>query len=475
MAHNFQTTGTYYVSKAGSDSNAGTSPDAPKLTIQAMITAAPVDNTSRTIVIGTGYYVEAITIGARNLAIVADGFVVIDLGAGSYSINNTSSLTGVVLINGTFTKAGTASNSVTNCLINCNRAGSTSAVISYNSCVLLNSVDSSTSGSNSFNRCTFINSSTNINTTTITNSIATSGSNLIVSASTTAANFNYNCLYNNGIRVNTSATATSGVIQDVNGNYYDLSLASGGIGTSLLPYGRAECAFVYFYLAQHKTAYPALNVNSFSADPLFNNATYSDFSLKYNSPCLKSGSGAVNIGSKNANISFYAGVDFSSVDSIYTNVSGTTDLVISSGTSCTIETKWMPYSPGVLKAIGIPVYVGSIKHNKSASGGSANNNNVPDAEVFTNNTSVQGGNPDRLVIELAWYTGSGTPTVLSDADNGGFATAGTYSKFMINQQVSFSAVTGLPNGHPAWMSSQAQLIPAATYVKAKITLTNTYL
>src|SRR5438270_5124807 len=76
--NNFRLTGTYYVSKAGSDSNSGTSPDSPKASIGA--TLALVNANNQTIIISSGTYEEALTrIGTAytGLNIFTDGNVTI--------------------------------------------------------------------------------------------------------------------------------------------------------------------------------------------------------------------------------------------------------------------------------------------------------------------------------------------------------------------------------------------------------------
>lgn len=474
MAHNFQKTGTYYVSKAGSDSNSGTSPDAPKLTPQAAINAAATDNTLRTIVIGSGYYTGSLTIGNRNVMLVADGIVIVDLNLGNYTTNSNGGATsgganGVWFINGSVVSAvSSGGSSFTNCIFETNFVTNNTFIYSFISSLLINI---SIVGTNrNFNLCTLI----NVNHTTagigsFTNSIANSGCLLSVTTST-AANFNYNCLNNCAIRMNYASTVTSGIIQDNIGNYYDLSIAgTGGSGTIGDPYWRGNTQNTSFLLTAHKVAYPTLNVNSFNSDPLFNNASIGDFTLQPTSPCYKTGSSGATIGDLGIAKAKYVGVDYTPV---VTNCVGTTDITVNGSGTGIIETPWIQYNSYSIEAMGELKYTGRLKFDKSETLGTSKNTNVPDAVIYSNDTSTQGGNPDRLVIELAWYTGGATPTVLADADNGGLAAAGTWTKFQLGLPPTFSAVTGVSNADPTWNRLDTQLVVGCTWYKARITLNN---
>lgn len=75
-------TGDFYVSPLGSDANSGTSPDAPFATIQAAFDAIGSDS-NKTVIIGTGFYSEAVDTGVttnsqRNIGVQGDGVVIID-------------------------------------------------------------------------------------------------------------------------------------------------------------------------------------------------------------------------------------------------------------------------------------------------------------------------------------------------------------------------------------------------------------
>jgi hypothetical protein len=66
MANNFKKTGDLYVSKSGSNANAGTDPNAPLLTIESIATKGTTDNIG---IIGDGIYQE------KNIELTARGFI----------------------------------------------------------------------------------------------------------------------------------------------------------------------------------------------------------------------------------------------------------------------------------------------------------------------------------------------------------------------------------------------------------------
>ena len=96
---NFKYTGDMYVSKSGSNGNAGTDPDFPKLKIKDAIDAAvQLDE----VIVGSGIYVIDETIDSRDKNLKADGLVILDgegLNIGFTSSNQKLRLEGVALIN----------------------------------------------------------------------------------------------------------------------------------------------------------------------------------------------------------------------------------------------------------------------------------------------------------------------------------------------------------------------------------------
>lgn len=479
MAHNFSLGANIYVSKAGNDANAGTDPNFPKLTIQSAITAM---TNGTVIVVGTGYYFGAISWGTKFGTLRADGMVVIDCNGGAFSAAysggaSTLILDGLMITNcsGSGVTASTVGTvNFTRCFFNCAVTGQVQNRTITNCVFIGNTISANGSVSLSFTNNTFIN--TTITTTSIPtvfkDNICDSGTTINSNSTITGANYNYNCIQG-GIRNTVASAATSGVITDVAGNYYDLSIAgTGGTGTLLNPFQRGNTANAVFYLAAHKTAYSSFNVNSFSTDPLFNHASAGNYTISLNSPCFKTSSVAgVNIGALEAAFVQKSGVDIAGT---FTNITGTTDLTISGGTTGTVEQDWVAFSPSQLKTLGVFRYSGALTFDKSVVPPVARNRNVPDARVYSIGDVSGGDNPDRLVFELAWYTGSGTPTTLADADNGGYAPTGTYTKFRWGLDPSFDAF-GVPNGEPNWNSAVSQIYIACTYFKPKHVLTDSYI
>jgi len=475
MAHNFTGSANLYVSKAGNDANAGTDPNSPKLTLASAVSAMTNGQTVR---LGEGYYYESIALGSKFGTFIGDGIVVIDCAAGGFTHTATSStyvFTNIRFINGTgYSGVSATGGSVTFniCRFLMNLSGDVQ-FRTFNYCSFVSSSITCT-GRNThiaYNN-TYVNSTIapTVNFTQFYNNIVDSGSIVSTTSVIVAANYNYNCLVG-GIRHAVATPVSTGTYQDVAGNYYNLALAgSGGTGTLGDPFRQGNTAGATFYLATHKILYTTYNVNSFSSDPQFNHSSAYNFTIALTSPCFKTGVGLVTIGAFEAAFVQKAGVD---ITGTFTNISGTTDLTVTSGTTGTIEEDWVAFSPSFLKTLGIFRYTGALTFDKSQSGGTARNRNVPDTTVYAGADASGGGNPDRLVFELAWYTGSGTPAVLADADNGGYATAGTYVKFRWGLEPSFDSF-GVSNGEPSWNYTTPQIYINCTYFKKKTTLADNY-
>jgi hypothetical protein len=480
MANNFIQTGNRYVSKAGNDANAGTSANSPKLTIASAISAA---TSGDIIVVGTGYYYENPTRTTKNLVFVADGIVVIDGNGGTLALGSSGSVnndwTDFRFINFTSItySVGTGAGNFTRCWFESSLNFSSTNTRTFASCVFIGSTITLSAGTTSqFNNCVFVNTTFSGNAiSTFKDCITDSGTTVRMISTITTGNFNYNCIQG-GILMPFASTVTTGVIQDVNSNYYDLSQSgSGGTGTVGNPFKRDNTLGAIFYLAAHKVAYPTYNVNSISTSPQFNNASKKDFTIAYTSPCYRTGStGTNNIGAFEVALGRYAGTDITSGSATLTNISGTTDMTINTGggTTAVIEEGWVAFSPAALRTLGIIRYVGALTYDKSVTPPVARNQNVPDKAVYTGADASGGGNPDRLIFELMWYTGSGTPTTNADGDNGGFATAGTWVLFKANTAPQFD-IYGKSNADPAFNSASVLNI-ACTYFKIRWTLTNAY-
>jgi hypothetical protein len=532
MANNFRIAGDYYLSKAGSDANAGTTGDLPKQTIGG---AAAVGTNGQTLVIGSGYYAENFTL---NRVLSGDGNVVI-AGTGSnaatiYSANNI-----IFVGHGSITTAGTVN--ITNCEFrNCTVRVNSIGYIS--NCKFINcTLVQVSNGLNGLNNCILINSPlplffVNMGGGSVhQNNYADFSSTITVANQLSAMNCND---FEGGIIVNQASAITSGVIQDINGKYYDLSITgSGGTGAIGTPYQRGNTLGASFLMAAHKVAY-TMNANSISAPPLFNAVSKLDFTLQSNSPLIGTGVSGSNITSANVATASIASddADFTAANGAFINgLSGTTDLTVTSGSGLIVLPPKL-YSTSI-REVGIVRYVGALTFNKSVTPPNSTNQNVPDAQVFAGADASGGGNPDRLVFEMRWSssasvvkilktattisgnnvvsitntsglavgqeisgagiplgslvtsvnagvsvvisnnaTASATITTLftdpTDWDNNGFAAGGSYTKFQWNAKPNFDS-SGKSNADPAFNAATALSI-GATYYQMKITLTNSY-
>jgi hypothetical protein len=494
MAHNFRLTGDYYVSKEGSDSNDGLTPDTPKLTYQAVLNLITTGVT-RTIIVGAGVYKEAISksMNATNMKIrtIADGYCVFE-GNGSNTF---------VFLNGSFTGTEYTFNgfefrnyatvdisqrnnhnptiTLENCIIKC-PFGTTSNVGNhttlYKKCVFINA--SSTikvvSSIPEIEKCIFINTLWTLDTgSTLSYRVFDSYFN---SSSGVACSNNVNSNYNNnqGAFCNHAATTvTTGVYQNTAGQYYDLSLAgSGGSGTIGDPFRRDNTIRTFFALSVFKILYPTANVNSFSADPKFNNVANLNFTLQSDSPHIKTGEGGVNIGGTEYAVYVAATDDPFDADAVsVTNLSYSgNDYVIDGATtgevvSGPISLQWPAVRP--LEKIH---YEGLLEFNKSITAGTSGNQQVPDQATYTTGA---GANPDRLSIYLRFSTQELEPTTDGEWDNGGYYTAGTYQLFEINAKPQVDA-GGLGNGDPSFVGSGSFFDIIPTWVQVKVKLINNY-
>jgi hypothetical protein len=494
MPHNFKLTGNYYVSKYGSDSNNGLTPDTPKRTIQSILSSVVTSGTS-IIVIGSGVYNESLVIpsGSRNFTLSGDGVVVID-GTGSKSLSlSVSGISHTNVFNDLIIKNyqniymnNNDTLTFNRCLlINISPIGigrSDSAEVNYvrvfNSSIIINSIlIKSSTTSTSFNLCTLINTTVYGLISVFTNSYQSSATFLGLSSSITTTNFNYNNIQG-PIIMNTASAITTGTYQDVYGRYYNLAITtSTGSGTVGDPYGRPLTSGAAFSFTNHRILYSTFNVNSISADPLFNNILKQDFTLQPNSPHLyRASNGIDNIGgtqlaTRVASTSASLSGGSASVTSL--NLQSSDYVVTSPATSGFVVSAALLVNatPKVLKVIN---YNGLLAFNKDSSGGSALNINVPDALTYTAASLQNGANPDRLTYYMRWTTGASQPTVDADWNNGGLVTAGNYSLFEWNTKPSLD-FSGLGNGEQNFNIAHTPTYINATYIQLKVVLRNDYL
>ncbi|MDT3405095.1 hypothetical protein [Mucilaginibacter terrae] len=458
MANNFRVPATtnginYYISKAGNDANDGLTPDTPKLTYSG-VRAAIVALQSPTVVkiiIGTGTYEEGVS-GTPNIAMgstmVGDGNVVFKgTGASTFSFNATQ---GITLNNLTLKDYGTISlngglsdcvfYNISNQLILALSSIATrckfisiinqTAIFQYNYCLF---IDVNLSGNNSFFTNSYFNSNSRITLQSLNQ--------------VTAANIDYNNIMGM-VRVLSTGT--------------------------------------YKSLSTFKADNPGYFLNSFSAPPLFNNAAKLDFTLLPESLHLGAAQNGVdNIGG--TLLATALATDTSSEwkpdnDAIISNSNNTPDLVFS-GTDLVLAPGkvWGQITSAPILAAANPVQIQSINYNgfllfnKSTSGGSTSNNNVPDSAVYAGNNSTGAGNPDRLSYEMRWTDADAKPNATTNTDwiSTPLVSAGTFISFEWNVQPLFDSA-GIGNGSSLFNKNASPSPVNAKWVQIRVTLTNQY-
>ena len=501
MPNNFKLQGNYYVSKFGNDSWDGLTPDTPKRTLQATLTAA---GSNKTIIIGSGVYKETVSYTGNNLTLYGDGLVIIDgdlittftlrynTDSVTFTLNNLyfrNDLSSCVNILASLTIRG-----VSTTFNDCVFMGRGSVNIGYNSYGATGLY---------FNRCKFINSKIEIGTLTtlgtylnsciLINSILLKSPNgtsilntyvdrssLIIMAG--VISFNYSNIQA-PVAVDIATSVTSGVYQDFYGRYYNLAIAGNNTttdaGTISNPYYRADVISKAFIYSTFKILYPAYNVNGISADPLFNDILSQDFTLQSGSPHIgRASDGINNIGGTPyavrlaANSSSFSGSG-ATVDS---GLTFSYDNYVISGSAVTGSVTSAPiFISSSAKVIQDIEYNGLLAFNKTISSFfySGSNVNVPDFDTYTSASGNPGANPDRLVYYMRLTTGSTQPAVDADWDNGDLWTRGDYNVFEWNTKPSID-VYGRGNGDPNFVVANYSYLKA-TYIQMKVKLRNDYL
>lgn len=499
MPNTFKLSGNYYVSKAGNDANAGTSPDAPKRTIQSALTAA---SSGQSIIVGAGQYNENLSRAAGSstaIAIYADGDVVLK---SSTNTKNTIVLDGqlsaaesVHWFNFTFVNYSisllTATNGLSEALnpkiescklINCEiiiSATAYPAAFNFFKSIFVNCIfntTSNTQGAITLNKNIFVNSIVQYRSGQFTDNYLDSSSRLLVVNTAAAASYNN---IQGSIVCQFTSSATSGIIQDVYNRYYDLSLAgTSGSGTLVDPFWRANTIGAPFNVDNQKVAYPTLNaVGSFSADPKFNSVEDMDFTLQANSPHLGKSSTGGNIGETNYGVIRTARIAFSGSDaSVEPSLIFQYNNYVISGSEVTGSVVSAPMAVNhiIPKVIQKVTYNGLLAFNKDTGSATGSNTNVPDFDTFTSASLNAAANPDRLVYYMRHTTGSSIPVSDANWDNGGLWTAGEYNIFEWNTKPSIDA-SGVGNGSGSFNPASAQTYIQATYVQMKVKLRNDYL
>ena len=437
MANNFRLTGNAYVSKAGSDPNDGLTKDTPKASIGG---AFAVINTGN-LVIGSGTYEESLQLKG-GVTYLADGNVKLK-GSGSNNLTNSG-------VNATLSNLTVE-----------NYLSITVAAIRFTNCLVLNTagVTAINAGNNGVhNNTIFYNCNFQAGNTVFTNCI-------FINCNVYGAQF-INCYFN----AYSTYRATSTANQDYNNIMCRM-------------FNNAGAAYANLAAYQADPANTGLNGNSINQQPKFNNSEKLDFTLQYDSPHIGAGQGATNIGGTSYAKPFVANVSPQwnvNTGAIISSSDGATPDLVLNGTDYQIapgKTKGTITSAPIRLSdnpviISQLMYNGFMLYNKSLPGGSATNQNVPDANVFPNAGGVAGANPDRLSMELRWTTDDIQPASETDWLNQYTTAAGAFIKVEINRQPFVDAL-GYGNGSASFNAGANYQI-SAIWIQLRITLTNEY-
>jgi hypothetical protein len=433
MPNNFFVTGASYNSKAGSDSNNGTSPNTPKNSIGGGISINATGNH----IVGEGHYSESITgnIGANITGILADGLVLVS-GDSTMSWNPLSTnanlrisginFRGLASVSGL---SGSAYVRFENCSFENITAFSSSYGGIFVNCRFINCAWTGTNGARySFDQCRFINCGIR-DTSRFTNSYIDLYSSLRVQASINNANFDGNC---------------------ING-----TIAVGGTN--------------YQIFSNHRVSNPTLNQNSFDLDPLFNNVTKGDLTVQAGSPLLRIDN--VNIGGVVYAVGSYLDQPEWQPENgavWYNTVRSGNDAVLTAGAT----EGYVRSAPKRVAAIPTRLnrvhYRGLLNYNKSTALGSVTNKNVPDTDIYAGNDASGLGNPDRLTFLMRWTYKDEIPLNDSGWENGTIYPAGQYAKLCYGLEPSVD-ITGKANGDAGYNPASTNPV-VAVYCQSQVNL-----
>lgn len=410
MANNFRLSGGAYASQSSisSDANSGLTADLPKRTLTGLLT--PSLSTNR--ILGSGFYYGGFTTVANSTnpyTVYADGVVIVDGNGGNGYHEGGGGGAGQLNFNGikfqnfnNFGKqnaGGTKSYTHSDCwFTNITRIGGASdAGMTFNRCTFINATINH-SASLIFNDCKFFNCTFTTSVNTFTRCYFDAAT-IVYSAVVAGVGDN---LFEGHWKVNVASVATSGILIDNLGKYYDLSLAgSGGTGDIGTPFFRGNTINKSFALAYHIVAYPTMNTRSIASSPLFNNVSVKDFNVSLASPMLARNSvNNITIGDAKYALGFYPNVTAELLEvngAIISGLSGTTDLTVTSGSGYIRSAPILFGSSGVLQ-VGKIDYLGALTFDKTVTPPVARNQNVPDSDVYS--STVAGATPDRLVFDV---------------------------------------------------------------------------
>lgn len=279
MSHNFKvpaaTTGTtYYVSKAGHDSNDGLAPERPKRTV------ANYGTTNDTIIIGSGYY-KCSPLSADTRFFFADGKVILDYesAGNNTSLNANASYTDFEIRNAGLGLTGTSRTFLRCLLVNC--TGGTASVATgrghtFNSCIISGGNVGTTS--NFISRCI--------------NCIIVDGAIVSISNGNTT-NALQNSYVQSGCQVNVGTVTISQITNNdiqgivrISGVDYEVKRNKAGATINPTP-----------SLADLSTASGWSNIYAqanWNQDPMFNNSLAGNYTLQADSPLIRAAANGVD-------------------------------------------------------------------------------------------------------------------------------------------------------------------------------------
>lgn len=410
MANNFRLSGGFYCAQSSlsSDANSGLTADLPK---RSFTQVCGISDSASSRIVASGDYFGGFTTGSyvNNINLFADGIVFLSGNGGNGYFSGGAAYTASMNFTGfnfrNFANLGRGT------------SGSGNRPMNFTDCTFntITRIGDNLASTKTFTRCTFIGATFNdglainfndckfFNCTFLTIGVFTrcylDAATIVYSAVVAGVGDN---LFEGHWKVNVASVATSGILIDNLGKYYDLSLAgSGGTGDIGTPFFRGNTINKSFALAYHIVAYPTMNTRSIASSPLFNNVSVKDFNVSLASPMLARNSvNNITIGDAKYALGFYPNVtaEFLEVNgAIISGLSGTTDLTVTSGSGYIRSAPILFGSSGVLQ-VGKIDYLGALTFDKPVTPPVARNQNVPDSDVYS--STVAGATPDRLVFDV---------------------------------------------------------------------------
>jgi len=430
MANNFLIAGSSFTSKAGSDSNAGTTGNNPKGTINGAIAL----NIAGILAVGTGSYTESVS-GTIASSIVADGIVKV---YGSTTMVWNVNGPGNAIVSGIFFTgllSVTGNVRYEDCIFeNISGFAAAGALGTFVRCKFINCTWTGTNVSRySFDYCIFINCVIR-DCFKMTNSYINGVTTLRTIAAITAANFDANNL-----------------------------MGTIAVGTT-----------TYQNLAAHKVSFSTLNVTSFNLAPKFTNIEKLDFTLQFDSPHIRVDT--TNLGATQTGVptTIFSPEFLPENGAIWTGimVSGTDAVLMPGYTVGTIRAKPIRSSVNSAEISNI-LYQGLLAFNKSTAGSSSTNKNVPDSAVYAASDVQALSNPDRLTAEFRWTLNENEPVFDTDYTNGNLIPTGTFAPFCLNRKPTVDN-NGKANGAAGFNPALVNPVSWIWY-QPQITLRDNYL